>query len=184
MKRRDIIKSALAGAGAVTTGATTAQAATAQAPATPAAAVKPAWKPLLFDAHQNETVTTLAELIIPRTDTPGARDAKVNEYIDLILNDGPVERRNRFISGLNWLDGLALRQHAAPFQRLNAAQQIAMLKSLDGSRDEALRPGAEFFRQIKQLTVQGYYTSRAGIDELNKGSRVPSSFGCEHKGSH
>ena len=41
-----------------------------------------------------------------------------------------------------------------------------------------------FFRQIKTLTVQGYYTSKAGIDELNKGGRVPSGLGCQHGGSH
>ncbi|MDZ4800263.1 MAG: gluconate 2-dehydrogenase subunit 3 family protein [Bryobacteraceae bacterium] len=184
MKRRDIIKGALAGAGAVTTGAATAQAGEPQAAAPAASPAKAAWKPQLFDTHQNETVTTLADLIIPRTDTPGARDAKVNEYIDLILHDGPVERRNRFISGLNWLDGHAIRQHAAPFQRLSSAQQTSILKTLDEARDEELRPGAEFFRQIKQLTVQGYYTSKAGIDELNKGGRVPGSYGCDHKGNH
>ena len=43
------------------------------------------WTPKFFSVHQNETVTALAELIIPQTETPGAKAAKVNEFIDLIL---------------------------------------------------------------------------------------------------
>jgi hypothetical protein len=150
----------------------------------PPAAPKPAWKPLLFDAHQDETVVTLSELIIPATDTPGAKAAKVNEYIDLLLHDGLPERRNAFLSGLAWLDGYALRQNRKPFVRCTPSQQVAMLKALDRSTDAALEPGAEFFAEIKRLTVSGYYTTKIGIDELNKGGRVPGTFGCTHGGRH
>jgi hypothetical protein len=216
MKRRDILKSDVAGAGA---GAFNGEAAQVKATAAP-------WKPLFFDKHQNETVTALAELIIPRTDTPGAKDARVNEYIDLILNDGPQEGRIRFVQGLSWLDGYALRLHEKPFVRCTAEQQTAMLTALDragttaqpqtlnraGTPDRAAEPdrpvtppirpggpastagtgstnidlaaGARFFRHIKMLTVSGYYTSEIGINELNKGGRVPPSFGCAHPEGH
>lgn len=188
MKRRDILKGAALAGAAVPGSLEAAQQAPHHEGAPAATAAKTAaasgWKPLLFDAHQNETVATVADLIIPTTDTPGARAAKVNEYIDLILHDGPAERRNRFVSGLGWLDGYAIRQHQAPFVRLSAAQQTELLKSLDRTQQADLKPGAEFFRQIKQLTVQGYYTSKIGIDELNKGGRVPGSFGCSHGGKH
>lgn len=184
VKRRDIFKGALAGAGAVALPAAAQDHAAHQAAQAKKAATAPAaWKPRLFDAHQAETVATLAELIIPRTDTPGARDTKVHEYIDLILAEGPQERRARFLLGLNWIDGLAIRQHQSPFVRLTAGQQTAILQSLDGSAAADLVSGAEFFRQMKQLTVQGYYTSKAGIAELNKGG-VPGSFACKHGGKH
>ena len=127
----------------------------------------------------------LADLIIPRTETPGAKDAKVNEFIDFYLSELPVDGRSRFIQGLGWLDGYAIRQHGLPFARLSSANQTAVLTTLSGARgNEELRQGTEFFRQIKQLTVLGYYTSKAGIDELNRGGRVPASFGCEHGGKH
>ena len=51
------------------------------------------WKPKVFDPHQNDTVVTLSELIIPQTETPGARAARVNELIDLVLSD--AEERDR-----------------------------------------------------------------------------------------
>src|SRR5437868_8697899 len=54
-----------------------------------------------LNPHQNATVTTIAELIIPATDTPGAKGARVNEFIDLVLTDWSAEPdRNAFLSGV------------------------------------------------------------------------------------
>jgi gluconate 2-dehydrogenase gamma chain len=183
LNRREILKGAVTGAGAVAVPAAAQQHqhAAGQAASAPAPA---AWQPLLFDAHQNETVVTLSELIIPATDTPGAKEAKVNEYIDLILHDGAPERRNHFLAGLAWLDGYAIRQHDKPFVRLIPEQQVGILRMLEGASDAALKPGADFFTEIKRLIVSGYYTTKIGIDELNKGGRVPQTFACTHNGRH
>ena len=147
-----------------------------------------AFKPLLFDQHQNETVIILSELIIPATDTPGAKAAKVNEFIDLVLHDGKPERRNQFLQGLGWLDGFAMREHGKPFSNCTQAQQIALLERLDQKPGVAAPPeledGAAFFAEVKRLTVSGYYTSEIGIKELNKSGNVPASFGCTHGGKH
>ena len=182
MKRRDVLKSALLGTGAAISGkaATHFHASVAAAPAASAAAVaeassSEAWKPLLFDAHQSETVTILSDLIIPATDTPGAKQAGVTAYVDLILNDGDARPREEFLSGLGWLDGYAIRRHNQPFARLSADDQVALLKKLDGSKLPDLKTGAQFFKQVKQLTVEGYYTSKIGIDELNKHG-VPDTY--------
>jgi len=59
------------------------------------------WTPQVFDSHQNQTVITLTDLIIPPTDTPGAKDVHANRYIDLFLADGPDSERTRFIEGLS-----------------------------------------------------------------------------------
>ena len=176
MKRRDIIKSALLGTGAAISGNTVAQSnASASVSTSSASAAAESSRSLLFDAHQRETVTILSDLIIPATDTPGAKEADVVAYIDLILNDGDDKPRESFLSGLGWLDGYALRTHDNPFVRLTADQQIALLESLDNSTRSDLGPGVRFFEQIKQLTIEGYYTSKIGIDELNKYG-VPNSY--------
>jgi len=169
MNRRELVKSVVVGGGA-------AVAARSQQKAD-------SWKPLFFDPHQNETVVALTDLIIPATDTPGAKAAQVNRHIDLLLNDGPVEAQRRFLRGLAWLDGYALRLHRAPFVNCSQEEQIALLDSLDPSRKppEDLREGARFFQDIKRRTVSGYYTSKIGYEELNKGGRVPASFGCPHE---
>jgi hypothetical protein len=175
MKRRDALRTAAAGVGAASLHAQNIP------PSKPKSAPPPR-KRLLFDDHQLETVATLCDLIIPTTDTPGARATGTQNFIDLLLNDGPAERRNRFLAGLGWLDGYAIREYKAPFVRCSAADQLAILKALDEGDSPGLKPGNEFFGEVKGLTVMGYYTSREGIAELNKGGRVPRSFGCKSTG--
>lgn len=176
LQRRDWIKTTLAGTGAA---AVAGPLVTHIAPASAAQAVAyQQWEPLLFDSHQNETVVVLTELVIPTTDTPGAKAAKVNEYIDLMLHDVAEDKGHGFIKGLGWLDGYAIRLHGLPFVALAEPQQIAILESLDQSEDPDLATGAAFFARLKRLTVEGYYTSRIGIAELNKHG-VPATFACE-----
>lgn len=182
MKRRDVFKGMLAGAAATANAQHTAAGPRNPSARKPPAARTPAWTPLLFDAHQNETVIVLSDLIIPATDTPGAKQARVNEYIDLILHDGPSSRRDRFLEGLGWLDGLAIREQGRPFSACSHDHQVAILTRLDASREEPLRPGAEFLQFAKRLTIEGYYTSKIGIEELNKGGRVPASVACSGDG--
>lgn len=179
LKRRDLLRTAILGAGAASSaGAQQHVHVTTIAPAQ-AAATGAAWKPQVLDEHQNETVIVLSELIIPATDTPGAKAAKVNEWVDLYLADLAEDKGHSFLMGLGWLDGYAIKQHGQPFVKLTEAQQVAILEKLDGANEEDLEPGAEFFNDIKRLTVQGYYTSKIGIDELNKGG-VPETFACTH----
>ena len=134
------------------------------------------WRPSVFDDRQNETVIALTELIIPATGTPGAKAAHVNRYIDLFLRDGEPEPRARFLKGLEWLDGYAMREHGDSFVRCSAAQQTSMLRALDEGTGE----GHDFFWQVKSLTAQIYYSTEIGYRELNKGGRVPAGFGCRH----
>ena len=178
MQRRDWIKTALAGTGAVAAAPVVTQIAPAPAAAAPAAA-DVAWAPLLLDSHQNETVVTLTELIIPETDTPGAKAAKVNEYIDLMLHDVDPDKGHGFLKGLGWLDGYAIRLHGSPFLALEEKDQVAILEALDRADEAELAAGTAFFAKLKRLTVEGYYTSRIGIAELNKNG-VPATFACEH----
>ena len=178
VERRSWIKTALAGTGAVATGQLVGQIAPAPAAAAEAVSAEE-WEPLLFDSHQNETVIALSELIIPETDTPGAKAANVNRYIDLMLHDVDPDKGHEFIKGLGWLDGHSIGLHGSPFVALSEQDQVAILQTLDGADDAGLASGAAFFARVKRLTVEGYYTSRIGIAELNKNG-VPATFGCEH----
>jgi hypothetical protein len=135
-----------------------------------------AWKPQIFDDHQNQTVIALTELIIPATDTPGAKAANVNRYIDLMLADGPDSERARFLEGLSWLDSVAIQQHGRPFVKCTPADQTALLTEFESGTG----PGHEFFRLAKSMTAMIYYNTQIGYRELNKDGRVPASFGCKH----
>ena len=113
---------------------------------------------------RDELVATLAELIIPRTDTPGARDAGVHEFADNMLTDWyEAEETNRFLEGLREVERLA---GARAFVELDPEEQVEILTRME-EQAEAWRatgsPGdPPFFVTIKSLTLFGYYTSEVG----------------------
>jgi hypothetical protein len=170
MKRRDLFKM---------TGALAAVPAVAvAAPPTP----EPPWKPAVLNAHQNDTLIALSDLIIPETDTPGARSANVNRYIDLFLSVTPADQAEHLIGGLGWLDGYANQKYGHAFTSCSKDAQIAMLETLDANKEPGLETGHQFFETIKGITTRFYYNTAIGFRELNKGGRVPSTFGCTHGG--
>jgi hypothetical protein len=133
-----------------------------------------------LNAHQNATVTAIAEMIIPQTDTPGAKAARVNEFIDLILTDwyAPPET-HKFLDGLANVDTRCRARFGRDFLDCAENQQAEMLAELDAdiaaeralhrpgthSRDQDEKP-QHFFYMMKQLTIVGYCTSEAGAQAV------------------
>jgi len=150
-----------------------------------AATAATVFKPKVFNAAQNKTVTTLAELIIPQTDTAGATKAKVNEFIDALLADAPPDDRQKFLDGLAWIDTRSQAENGASFADAPAEKQVALLTALstNASAAAADQPGVEFFKAIKALTVTGYYTSEIAAREEfgDTGQMFFTEFkGCIH----
>jgi hypothetical protein len=149
------------------------------------AAASAVFKPKVFNAAQNKAVTTLAELIIPQTDTAGATQAKVNEFIDATLADAAPPDRQKFLDGLSWIDARSQTDNGAAFADAPAEKQLALLTALstNTSPTPADQPGVDFFKAVKALTVTGYYTSEiAAREELgDTGQMFFTEFkGCTH----
>lgn len=138
----------------------------------------------VFTVAQHDTVVTLAELIIPRTDTAGATDAGVVFFIATILGDAEPAESAEFLQGLAWIDARSQQQFGADFNAAGQDQQIALLTGIvtpGGAADNAA--GEAFFQAIKRLTVTGYYTSEVGMrEELGDPGTVyfADDPGCEH----
>ena len=130
-------------------------------------------------SDQRDLVATIAEHIIPETDTPGARAAEVHVFIDKMLaKHYPAEERKRVLDGLVELDETAQRTCGGPFIRCSADEQRAMLGLLD-QQAFAQRRDPHWFRTIKELTVLGYYTSEIGATKELRHVAVPERFeGC------
>src|SRR5688572_13464790 len=62
------------------------------------------WTPRTLTAPQNDLVVAVTELIIPETETPGAKAARVNRFVDQVLTDAPPPDRAAFMRGLGWID--------------------------------------------------------------------------------
>jgi glucoside 3-dehydrogenase (cytochrome c) hitch-hiker subunit len=143
------------------------------------------WTPKFFSAHQNETVSTLAELIIPQTETPGAKAARVNEFIDLILSEETAKVQQEFLRGLEWMDLRSKELFKVPFIDLAVEQQTKLLETVasDENRSAAEQVGVAFFKDFRARTIFAYYTSEVGIhQELQyKGLDYLTEFpGCRH----
>jgi hypothetical protein len=113
-----------------------------------------------LDAAQRALVTDIAEMIIPETDTVGARGVKVPEFIDLILTEwASDEERAVFLAGLADIDTRSAALGAARFVDLPGAKKTELMTVLDAARDDKTGAGRAFSR-LKRLTVYGYFTSK------------------------
>jgi hypothetical protein len=142
-----------------------------------------------LDAHQNATVTAISELIIPQTDTPGAKAARVNEFIDAILSDWFDDaERVSFLAGLADVDTHSQKLFGKDFVSASAEQQTQLLTELDeevvrvrdsGRRHRGDPTKEEFFASMKHLTLVGYYTSEIGFEqELHQQIISPTHSSC------
>ena len=119
-----------------------------------------------FNRDQQALVTTIAEMIIPETDTPGATSVKVPEFIDLILTDwADDDERAAFLAGLRDIDARAAAMGANRFVDLPAAKKVELLTALDAARGDKAGAGLAFAR-LKALTVYGYFTSKRVEQEV------------------
>ncbi len=132
----------------------------------------------LFCDPLREEVAALAETIIPETDTPGAREAGVAEFIEFMLQEWyPVEDRERFLEGMTILRQHCGRQYQEYFPTLNQATQIQVVTAMqDGTIEQFADGGREFFDHIKQLTIFGYYTSEVGMTVERHYLPVPGDY--------
>jgi gluconate 2-dehydrogenase gamma chain len=139
-----------------------------------------------FNDHDFQTISRISELIIPRSDTPGAIGAGVPEYIDIVIARD-TDQQLLAADGLRWLDSEADRLVANnDFLELREEQQLSILAPLCEAADanSSVARNVQFFALIKRLTADGYYTSKIGlIDELGyKGNTARGSFpDCVHE---
>jgi hypothetical protein len=140
-------------------------------------------QPAVLSMPQFEALEVLVEAIIPTDDrSPGAKQARVADYIDLLLSEVAREIALQWFGGLAALDAEAMSRFRTPFGRLGAREIDAILQSI--SRNEAAPQTAleTFFVMAKQATIRGYYTSNIGIhEELRyKGNQFLREFvGCQ-----
>jgi hypothetical protein len=106
---------------------------------------------------QRATVAIIAERILPKTDTPGALDAGVPEFINIIYGKYFNEdNKIMFSSGLDEVAARALKLYGRRIAQLSAEEQDHLLRDI--ARTSQALP-TSFFLQIKELTVVGYFTS-------------------------
>lgn len=150
----------------------------------PGVAAQGAGAPRFFNAQEMAMIATISDLIIPSDErSPGAREAEVPAFIDLMVSESPNEIRLLWRDGLAAVERMSQQKFKTAFNSATSKQQISLLRQI--SKNEFLPKTLEerFFRAIKNLTIDGYYTSQIGIhQELQyKGNEYLKDFvGCTH----
>lgn len=142
---------------------------------------------------QNEIVVAMSDAMIPTTDTPGAKAAKVNEFVDLILTDWATEEERKiFLDGLAEADRKSNALFGHGYAAATPKEQAAIVQIFDEelatTRNEKspeqvrswevtlLHP---FFSQMRRLVLVGYYTSPIGQGQELKVEIIPGALhGC------
>ena len=136
-------------------------------------------KPTFLQPSEFETIEALSERIIPRSDTPGARDAGVALLIDKAIVADPTLMQP-YRAGIADLNALAIDSYGAEFSALPEPRQIVLLTSISLEPATAL---GKFFTMVKGMTLDAYYKTEAGLKtELGwHGNTYLASFpGCDH----
>lgn len=144
------------------------------------------YSPRFFKPDEFRTVEILTEMIIPTGDQPGAKEAKVANYIDFVVyaaSEFEPSLQKQWVDGLAELNRESNRKHGKPFARLSESERKVLLTAMSlPERDpHAKHPEFPFYRTLKEMTVEAFYSSKVGlIDVLGyKGLTFLTSFpGC------
>lgn len=161
------------------------------------------WKPAFFDPHQYETFTVIAERIVP-----GSTDAKVAQFIDLLLSVEAQQQQKRFVDALSAFEAYSLATYHKPFINLSEEQQNHALTLASTAKPGGRLPGLgrrpilgpqnaaagqeekltmrDHFEFLKREAAEAYFSSEPGLKYLGwTGQVMWSSFpGCQHPEEH
>jgi len=187
VSRRDILKSlgmgVIAGGVLRTIPAQAAEYAHHMVMSEKAAAATGAYTPKYFSAHAYKTLQTLCQTIIPPDGgSGGAIEAGAPEFIDLITSENDAYQL-KLGGGLMWLDETCSDRYGKPYLDCTPELQKEILDLIayrrNAQADPSLSPGIEFFSFLRNMTADGFFTSKIGIEYLGY---VGNTFLSEFKG--
>ena len=135
-----------------------------------AAALAGAYTPKYFSAVQYAAVMFLCDAIIPKDEkSGGAVEAGAPEFIDLLTSENP-EYQLKLGGGLFWLDAACTDRYGSAFMECKPEQKKEIMDLIafrkNAKQDTSLSQGVAFFAFLRNLTTDGFYTSKIGIADL------------------
>ncbi|MCC6283063.1 MAG: gluconate 2-dehydrogenase subunit 3 family protein [Saprospiraceae bacterium] len=137
----------------------------------------------LFSKKQVKLLNEIAETIIPATDIPGAKAAKVGQFMAVIVSDCyEPDDQKRFMDGLAQLEAESVKRYGKPFMKSTAKLRSDLLTELD-TEQKAFQKGkkkredpSHYFRVIKDLAILGYFTSEIGYTQALRYVEFPGRY--------
>ena len=130
---------------------------------------------LKISADQEELLAQICETLIPATDTPGAKELGVHQFVLTMVDDcSEKEQQDNFTKGLDEINELSKKQFKNSFLKSTAAQQKELLNRIGKKEFEG--KVNDFFRTVKGLTIHGYTKSKYVMSNLLVYELVPGRF--------
>ncbi|MCJ8210946.1 gluconate 2-dehydrogenase subunit 3 family protein [Mucilaginibacter sp. RS28] len=136
----------------------------------------------LFDQEHVAYMDEIAETILPRTKTPGAKDAKVGAFMAVMVRDCYTpEDQKTFLDGLNKINDATDKKFSVKFMQADVKQRTQILDAFDKEQMEYTKKKKEdepnhFYRMIKELTLLGFFTSEPGCTQALRYVPVPGKY--------
>ncbi|CAA9274574.1 MAG: Gluconate 2-dehydrogenase subunit 3 family protein [uncultured Cytophagales bacterium] len=132
--------------------------------------------PTVLSPNQEALLAEIVETIIPATDTPGAKELGIHQFVQKMVADCFDKKvQEVFARGLTNVEATARKNGAASFAALDPAGRTALLQGLEAGGGE----GKECFGLVKGLTIRGYLTSEYVMTNLTKYEMMPGRYhGC------
>lgn len=136
----------------------------------------------LFSKKQIKLMNEVADTILPATSTPGAKAAKVGQFMAVIVSDCyEPDDQKRFMEGLATLDETCKKSTTKSFMKCSPAQRTDFLTILDKERREFQKnkkkdEPTHYFQTIKDLVLWGYFTSEIGATQALRFVEYPGKY--------
>lgn len=124
----------------------------------------------------------VGETILPKTSTPGAKDAAVGTFMTVMVNDCYDKNDQKiFHEGIKKLDEACQKAHSSGFMKATPEQRTSLLTTLDQEakkhqKDKKKEDPNHYFTMMKQLTLLGFFTSKPGATEALRHVAVPGKY--------
>ncbi len=132
--------------------------------------------PSALSPSQDALLAEIVETIIPTTDTKGAKELGIHQFVQKMVADCFEKKvQESLVKGVDTLEETAKKNHGKSFAALDKAGRTELLKNLEAASGE----GKEFFSLVKGLTIRGYMTSEYVMTNLTHYEMIPGRYhGC------
>ena len=147
--------------------------------------LKPNWIPTFFNEDQALTVMELTEAILPKTETPGAKELGVPKFIERMVSQvAKPKDKEAFVKGIDSFNQECMEKFDDKYVDLEAEQQATLLKEKNDQLSDAeymkqFTDSRPFFWRIKELTIAGYFITEVGATQVLQYQQIPVEYkGC------
>ena len=135
-----------------------------------------------FNTDTIALLDEMGETILPATSTPGAKAAKIGEFMNVMVRDCYTKRdQGIFKEGLERMDEQCKKEHGKSFMEASPAERTAFFTKMDERQKAYMKnkkpeQPSHYFRMLKELTLLGFFTSEVGATKALRYVAIPGKY--------